>query len=399
MIALYVNNFFKSKKIACLKECPWKSLHQSINNYEQEDPMERVHNFNAGPAVLPEEVLREAQADLFNYKGMGLSVMEMSHRSKEYQAIIDETRAAVKRIYNLGDDYDVLFLQGGASMQFLMVPMSFVPEGKTPNIVHTGTWSKKAIAEIKKLGLPVHLAASSEEKSFSYIPKTHQLSDNPAYLHITTNNTIYGTEWHHDPVVDPAVPLIADMSSNFMSKPIDVNKYSMIYAGAQKNVGPAGCAVVIIKKDFLATAKEGLPSMLDYNVHAKAGSMYNTPPTFTIYMIGLVLKWIEDMGGLEKLAVNNQVKAKYIYDAIDNSHGFYKGTVVPEDRSLMNITFRMPTEELEALFISEAKKAGMIGLKGHRSVGGCRASTYNSLPLPAAHALAEFMQDFVKKHG
>lgn len=361
--------------------------------------MERVHNFNAGPAVLPEEVLREAQADLFNYKGMGLSVMEMSHRSKEYQAIIDETQAAIKRIYNLGDDYDVLFLQGGASMQFLMVPMNFAHEGKIANIVHTGVWSKKAIGELKKLGLPVHLAASSEDKKFTYIPKTHSLSENPAYLHITPNNTIYGTEWHHDPDVKAGVPLIADMSSNFMSKPIDAQKYSMIYAGAQKNVGPAGVVIAIIKKDFLATAKEGLPSMMDYNVHAKAGSMFNTPPTFTIYMVGLVLKWLEAMGGLDKVAANNQAKAKYIYDAIDASNGFFKGTVVKEDRSLMNITFRMPSEELEALFVGEAKKAGMIGLKGHRSVGGCRASTYNSLPLPAAHALAQFMNEFMKKHG
>ena len=361
--------------------------------------MERVHNFNAGPAVLPEEVLREAQADLFNYKGMGLSVMEMSHRSKEYQAIIDEANAAIKRIYGIGDEYEVLFLQGGASTQFLMVPMNFAPEGKIANYIHTGVWSKKAIGEAKKIGKPVHLAASSEDKSFSFIPKTHQLSETPAYLHITTNNTIYGTEWHHDPEVEAGVPLIADMSSNFMSKPIDIQKYSMIYAGAQKNVGPSGAVVVIIKKDFLATAQSGLPSMLDYQIHAKNGSMYNTPPCWTIYMIGLVMKWVEEMGGLEKIAINNQVKAKYIYDAIDESNGFYKGTVVPEDRSLMNITFRMATEELEALFISEAKKAGMIGLKGHRDVGGCRASTYNSLPLPAAHALAEFMKDFMVKHA
>lgn len=361
--------------------------------------MERVHNFNAGPAVLPEEVLREAQADLFNYKGLGLSVMEMSHRSKEYQAIIDETHAAVKRIYGLGDDYDVLFLQGGASMQFLMVPMNFAPEGKVANYVNTGVWSKKAISEAKKINKAHHVAASAEDKKFSYIPKSYQLSDNPAYLHITTNNTIYGTEWHHDPDVPAGVPLIADMSSNFMSKPIDVQKYSIIYAGAQKNVGPAGCVVVIIKKDFLATAQKGLPSMLDYNIHASKGSMYNTPPSFTIYMIGLVLKWIEDMGGLSKVALNNQAKAKYVYDVIDASNGFYKGAAAREDRSLMNITFNMATEEMEALFVSEAKKAGMIGLKGHRDVGGCRASTYNSLPLNATHALAEFMKDFMKNHG
>ncbi len=361
--------------------------------------MERVHNFNAGPAVLPEEVLREAQADLFNYKGMGLSVMEMSHRSKEYQAIMDETNAAVKRIYALGDDYEVLFLQGGASLQFLMVPTNFAFEGKEANIIHTGVWSKKAIAEMKKIGKPVHVAATSEDRNFCYIPKTWKLSDNPSYLHITTNNTIFGTEWKLDPDVPSGIPLIADMSSNFMSKPIDAHKYDLIYAGAQKNVGPAGTAVVIIKKSLLETAIPGLPSMLDYKLMAKNGSMFNTPATFTIYMIGLVLKWIEEFGGLKMIEENNKAKAAFVYDAIDASNGFYKGTVDKGDRSLMNITFRMATEELEALFISEAKKNGMIGLKGHRDVGGCRASTYNSLPLPAAHALAEFMREFQKNHG
>lgn len=361
--------------------------------------MERIHNFNAGPAVLPDEVMREAQADFFNYKGMGLSVMEMSHRSKEYQAIIDETNAAVKRIYGLGDDYEVLFVQGGASMQFLMVPMSFALDGMEANYINTGQWSKKAIAEAKKIGKAVHVAASSDDKNFSYIPKSWTLSDKPAYLHITTNNTIFGTEWKTDPDVPAGVPLIADMSSNFMSKPIDVQKYSMIYAGAQKNVGPSGVVVVIMKKDMLSRVNPNLPSMLDYNIHAKNGSMYNTPPTFTIYMIGLVLKWIEEFGGLAKIEQNNQVKAGYIYNAIDASGGFFKGTVVPEDRSLMNITFRLPSEELEELFIKEAKQNGMIGLKGHRDVGGCRASTYNSLPLPSAHALAEFMKDFQIKHG
>ena len=360
--------------------------------------MERVHNFNAGPAVLPEEVLREAQQDLFNYKGMGLSVMEMSHRSKEYEAIINETRAAAKRIYNLGDDWEVLFLQGGASLQFLMVPMSFAQEGKPANYINTGQWSKKAISEAKKIGKSVHVAATSEDRNFCYIPKSWTLSDNPSYLHITTNNTIFGTEWKTDPDVPAGVPLIADMSSNFMSKPIDVEKYSMIYAGAQKNVGPSGTVVVLIKKDFLATAASGLPTMLDYQIHAKNESMYNTPATFTIYMIGLVLKWIENYGGLAKIEENNIAKAAYIYDAIDASNGFYKGTVDKADRSLMNITFRLPGEELEALFISEAKKQGMIGLKGHRDVGGCRASTYNSLPLTAAHALAEFMKSF-QQHG
>ena len=361
--------------------------------------MERVHNFNAGPAVLPEDVLREAQADFFNYKGAGLSVMEMSHRSKEYQAIIDEANAAIRRVYNIGDDYEVLFLQGGASMQFAMVPMNFAFDGMEANYINTGIWGKKAIGEAKKIGKNVHVAASSDDRNFAYIPKTWALSAKPAYLHITTNNTIFGTQWHSDPDIPKDVPLIADMSSDFMSKPIDIQKYSMIYAGAQKNVGPAGVVIVIIKKELLAKCMPGNPTMLDYTTQAKAGSMYNTPPTFGIYMIGLVVKWIENFGGLKQIEINNKVKAAYIYDAIDASNGFYKGTVDKIDRSLMNITFRLPSEELEALFISEAKKQNMIGLKGHRDVGGCRASTYNSLPLPAAHALAEFMKSFQIQHG
>jgi len=376
------------------KACPMKK-----NLFQEDLNMERVHNFNAGPAVLPEEVLREAQADLFNYKGMGLSVMEMSHRSKEYQAIIDETHATVKRIYGLGDEYDVLFLQGGASMQFLMVPLNFAFEGKEANYINTGQWSKKAIAEAKKIGKNVHVAATSEDRNFAYIPKTWKLSDNPAYLHITTNNTIFGTEWKKDPDIPAGIPLIADMSSNFMSKPIEVQKYDLIYAGAQKNVGPSGAVVVIIKKSLLEKVNPGLPTMLDYNTHAKNGSMFNTPPCWTIYMIGLVLKWVESFGGLAMVEKNNIAKADYIYNVIDESNGFYKGTVDKEDRSLMNITFRMPSEELEATFISEAKKQGMIGLKGHRDVGGCRASTYNSLPLPAAKALSDFMREFQKKNG
>lgn len=361
--------------------------------------MERIHNFNAGPAVLPEEVLREVQADLFNYKGMGLSVMEMSHRSKEYQAIIDETHAAVKRIYKLGDDYDVLFLQGGASMQFLTVPMNFAQDGKEANYINTGQWASKAIKEAKKIGKTVHVAKTSEDRSFSYIPKSWTLSNNPSYLHITTNNTIFGTEWKSDPDVPQGIPLIADMSSNFMSKPIDVKKYSMIYAGAQKNVGPAGCVVVIIKKEMLENINPNLPTMLNYKTHADNGSMYNTPPTFTIYIIGLVMKWIESFGGLAKIEQNNIAKADYIYKAIDNSGGFYRGTVDIDSRSLMNITFRLPSEELEEKFIKEAKNAGMIGLKGHRDVGGCRASTYNACPLKSCHDLSLFMQEFQRKNG
>jgi phosphoserine aminotransferase len=363
-----------------------------------EDNMEtRAHNFNAGPAVLPEEVLREIQADLLNYKGTGQSVMEMSHRSKEYQAIIDDTKARVISLYELGDDYEVLFLQGGASLQFFMVPANLCPEDKVANYINTGEWATKAYKEAKKLGKQTHLAASSEESKFNFIPKEFKLSDNPAYLHITNNNTIYGTEYHFDPIAPAGVPLIADMSSNFMSKPIDVKRYGLIYAGAQKNVGPSGCVVVIIRKDLLPLIEKmqpTLPTMISYKTHIDQGSMFNTPPTFAIYIIGLVLKWIEECGGLKQVALNNQAKAKLIYDAIDYSNGFYKGTVVKEDRSLMNITFRLGSEELEEKFIKEAKTLGMIGLKGHRSVGGVRASTYNACPYASCHALAEFMKKF-----
>ncbi len=354
----------------------------------------RVHNFSAGPGVLPLEVLLEVQKDLVSYKGKGLSVMEMSHRSKEYQAIIDDAMMMFKKIMGLGDDYEVIFMQGGASSQFMTVPMNFCPDDKVANFINTGEWATKAYEQAKKVGKKTHLAASSQESNFSYIPKTYTLSENPAFLHITTNNTIYGTEYKTDIDVPAGVPLIADMSSNFLSKPMDFQKYSLIYAGAQKNVGPAGAVVVIAKKDFLATGIKGLPTMLDYNVHASKGSMYNTPPSFTIYVIGLVLHWIEKMGGLEGVQKNNIIKANYIYDAIDNSNGFYKGTVAKEDRSLMNITFVMANEALEEKFIAEAKVKNMSGLKGHRSVGGCRASTYNALPLESAKALADFMNEF-----
>jgi len=240
--------------------------------------MERVHNFNAGPAVLPEEVLLEAQADLFNYKGMGLSVMEMSHRSKEYEEIINSSHDAIKRIYGIGDDYEVLFMQGGATLQFLTVPMNFCPDDKIANYINTGVWATKALKEAKKLGKKVHVAASSEADKFSYIPKEWTLSENPAYLHITNNNTIYGTEWHTDPVIPKEIPLISDMSSNFMSKPIDINKYSLIYAGAQKNIGPAGAVVVIVKKELLEKINTNVPTILNYKTHADAASMHNTQP-------------------------------------------------------------------------------------------------------------------------
>lgn len=359
--------------------------------------MSRIHNFNAGPAVLPLDVLLEVQKDLVDYKGKGLSVMEMSHRSKEYQEIFDDARATMKRLLNVGDDYDVLFLGGGASTQFLMVPMNLCPEDKEANYINTGEWATKALEEAKKIGKKTFLSASSEDKNFSYIPKEWKISENPAYLHITTNNTIYGTEWHKDPEVENGTLLIADMSSDFLSRPIETNKYGLIYAGAQKNIGPAGATAVIVRKDLIPMMNKNLPTMMSYKTHTSKDSMFNTPPTFPVYVIGLVLHWIENMG-LDNLYKQNVEKANYIYNVLDSS-SFYHGTVVKEDRSLMNITFRLNSEELEDKFIAEAKKLGMVGLKGHRSVGGCRASTYNSLPVESCKALADFMVEFEKNNG
>ena len=355
----------------------------------------RVHNFSAGPAVLPEEVLKNIQENLVNYKGNGLSVLEMSHRSKQYMEIIEGACARLLKIMGLGDDYKAMFLQGGASSQFFMIPLNFCADDKVANYIDTGVWSTKAIKEVKILGKKLHIAATSEDKEFTYIPKEWKISENPAYLHITTNNTIRGTEWKIDPDVPAGVPLIADMSSNFLSKPMDFSKYDMIYGGAQKNIGPAGCTFVVIKKSMLEKINPNLPSMMNYDTHVSKDSMFNTPPTFAIYVIGEVLKWIEGNGGLMGMLKINKEKAAYIYDVIDGTD-FYTGTVVKEDRSLMNIPFRLPTEELEKKFIAEAVENKMFNLKGHRSVGGCRASVYNSLPMDSAKALAKFMIDFEK---
>jgi len=355
----------------------------------------RVHNFSAGPAVLPEEVLKEIQENLVDYKGNGLSVLEMSHRSKQYMEIIESASARLLKIMGLGDDYKALFLQGGASSQFFMIPLNFCADDKVANYIDTGVWSTKAIKEVKILGKKLHIAATSEDKDFTYIPKEWKISENAAYLHITTNNTIRGTEWKIDPEVPAGIPLIADMSSNFLSKPMDFSKYDMIYGGAQKNIGPAGATFVVLKKSMLEKINPNLPSMMNYDTHVSKDSMFNTPPTFAIYVIGEVLKWIEGNGGLMGMLKINEEKAAYIYDVIDGTD-FYTGTVVKEDRSLMNIPFRLPTEELEKKFIAEAAANNMFNLKGHRSVGGCRASVYNSLPMDSAKVLAKFMLDFEK---
>ena len=358
----------------------------------------RIYNFSAGPGVLPEEVLLEAQKDLYSYKGEGLSVMEMSHRSKTYGEIITEAEQDVRSLLNISDDYAVLFLQGGATLQFSMVPLNIMPPNNKADYINTGTWSKKAIKEAKRVG-EINIAASSEDSNFNYIPKQDALKLTPdaSYVHFTSNNTIFGTEFKTEPEVGN-IPLVCDASSDILSKPIDVNKYAIIYAGAQKNMGPAGAALVIVKKSLLERSPETLHTYLNYNTHVEKGSMYNTPPTFTVYIMGLVYKWLLKNGGLEAMQKINEAKAKLLYDAIDNSGGFYKGAAAVEDRSLMNVTFNLQNEELEKKFIVEAAAKDFSGLKGHRSVGGIRASIYNAFPTKGVEELVQFMEDFKKNN-
>ena len=358
----------------------------------------RIYNFSAGPGVLPEEVLLEAQKDLYSYKGEGLSVMEMSHRSKTYGEIITGAEKDLRTLLNIGDDYAVMFLQGGATLQFSMVPLNIMPPNNKADYINTGTWSKKAIKEAKRVG-EINIAASSEDSNFNYIPKQDALNLTPdaSYVHFTSNNTIYGTEFKTEPEVGN-VPLVCDASSDILSKPIDVNKYGIIYAGAQKNMGPAGAALVIVKKSLLERSPETLHTYLNYNTHAEKGSMYNTPPTFTIYIMGLVYKWLLKKGGLEAMQKINEAKAKLLYDAIDNSDGYYKGAAAVEDRSLMNVTFNLQNEDMEKKFIAEATAKDFSGLKGHRSVGGIRASIYNAFPTKGVEDLVQFMEDFKKNN-
>jgi phosphoserine aminotransferase len=358
----------------------------------------RVFNFNAGPAALPLSVLEEIQAEFLDYKGTGMSITEISHRSKPFDAVINEAVARTKRLLNLGDDYQVLFIQGGASLQFCMIPMNLALPGKPLDYINTGTWSTKAIKEAKILGLDVRVIASSEDKNFSYIPKEYKVDPEAAYLHFTSNNTIKGTQWAKFPQAGK-VPLICDMSSDIMSRPFDATPFGLIYAGAQKNIGPAGTALVIIRKDLLDRTPDNLSSMLKYTTFAKDNSMYNTPSCFTVYTISLVLKWLEEtIGGLKAMEKINQEKGALLYNYIDQS-GYYRGTAEKDSRSLMNVTFRLPSEELEAKFVAEALKNGMAGLKGHRSVGGCRASIYNATAKEGVQALVDFMTAFAKANG
>lgn len=359
----------------------------------------RAYNFNAGPSALPFSVLEKAQAELVEFQGSGMSIMEMSHRGKEYDAVHNEVVSLFQELYNIPEDYQVLFLQGGASLQFAMVPLNFLPAGKKAGYVVTGAWSEKALKEAKMLG-EAYEVASTQEGNHSRIPTATELKLDPAsaYVHITSNNTIFGTEWQTFPDTWD-IPLIADMSSDILSKPIDVSKFALIYAGAQKNLGPSGVTVVIIKKSFLEQANTKIPTMLRYGTHAKENSLYNTPPTFGIYMIGLVLKWVKEQGGVAAVYKKNQEKAALIYDTIDQSAGFYSGHAQADSRSLMNITFNLKNEELEKKFLAEAKQAGFVGLNGHRSVGGCRASAYNAVPYETCQALQKFMIEFQKNNG
>ena len=355
--------------------------------------MAKKYNFYAGPAILPQEVMKKAQDELLDFNGIGLSIMEISHRSKDFEGVINTAEAKIRSLLGVPENYTVMFLQGGASLQFGMIPMNLL-KGKKADYVHTGEWAKKAIKEAKLFGT-VNVAASSEDKNFSYIPEKFGFSPDAQYVHVTSNETIGGIQWSTFPDTN-GVPKIIDMSSDIFSRKIDFSDVGMIYAGAQKNIGPAGVTLVIMRNDLVEACADGLTTMLSYKTHAKEKSLYNTPPCFAIYMIKLVMDWIEGKGGLAAIEKINEQKAKAIYDAIDHSDGYYKGTANVRDRSRMNVTFRLPSEELEEKLINEAKKAGFIGLKGHRSVGGCRASIYNAMGLDGVQALVQFMGKFAK---
>jgi phosphoserine aminotransferase len=358
---------------------------------------DRIFNFNAGPSALPLEVLQEVQKDLLNYKGEGLSVMEMSHRSKTFDGIIKDAENLMKEVMNIPDGYKVVFFQGGATLQFAALPLNLLPDNKSADYVNTGSWSKKAIQEAQKLGKDIKVIASSEDDNFSYIPYDITINPDAEYVHITSNNTIAGTQWASYPDTG-SVPLIADMSSDINCRKIDVSKFALIYAGAQKNMGPSGVTVVIIREDLLEKSPDNIPTMTSYKIIGGKDSLYNTPPTFGIYVIKLVLEWLKNMGGVEEMEKLNRKKADLLYNAIDSSD-FYRGTVKEDSRSIMNVTFRLPNEDLEKKFIAESLEKGMIGLKGHRSVGGCRASIYNAVPLAAVEALVNFMAEFEKNNG
>ena len=365
--------------------------------------MTRVFNFSAGPAVLPEEVLEQARDEMLDWHGAGMSVMEMSHRSKEFIAIAETAEADLRSLLAIPERYKVLFLQGGATSQFSMIPQNLAPEnpnGKRPaaDYIYTGEWSKKAIAEAKKF-CSVNVASSSEDRNFTCVPsrESWRLDPSAAYVHITSNETIGGVEFHWVPDVGD-VPLVADMSSHLLSRPVDIARYGVIYAGAQKNIGPAGLTIVIIREDLVGRAPPGIAAMSDYKTHADSDSMYNTPPTYAIYVAGLVFQWLKRHGGLGAIEKMNIAKAKLLYDYLDST-GFYSCPVAVADRSRMNVPFRIRDDKLDAAFLAQAEQQGLVQLKGHRSVGGMRASIYNAMPIEGVQALVDCMREFERSHG
>lgn len=360
---------------------------------------ERIYNFSPGPAVLPVTVLEEAKKHLMCYPGAGMSILEMSHRSKTFEGILNETIGLIRELYGVPDNYHVLFMGGGASLQFSMVPMNLLAPGKSADYIITGVWAEKALKEAKKVGT-VRIAASTAEGNHKRIPNQSELDldKGAVYVHMTTNNTIYGTQWHAMPETGD-VPLIADFSSDMFWAPLNISKFGLLYGGIQKNLGPAGAVMMIVRKDLAEKAPKGIPTMLDYKTHAENNSLYNTPPVFPIYLANLTLKWIKDGGGLAAMHKRNLDKAKLIYDAIDESGGFYRGHAEKDARSAMNVTFRLPTEDLEKAFAKQSEAIGLDGLKGHRSAGGMRASIYNAFPRDGVEKLVEFMHDFKKKNG
>jgi phosphoserine aminotransferase len=369
-----------------------------FNPREEQEMTARIFNFNPGPAALPLEVLEQVRDEFLDFKASGMSIAEISHRSALFEQVLSDAIERVVRLFKLPDNFKVLFLQGGASTQFVMIPMNLIPEGSSADYINTGTWATKAIKEVEILGKPHKVIASSQDRDFRYIPKEFQVTPGAAYLHFTSNNTIKGTQWATFPKAGD-VPLVSDMSSDILSRPFDPKPFGLIYAGAQKNLGPAGVTIVIIRDDMLARVPANLPTMFKYTTHSEKNSLYNTPPCIAIYMVQLVLKWVEEtIGGLEAMEKINREKAGLLYGYMDSTD-FYKGTADADSRSMMNVTFRLPTEDLEKKFVAEAQKEKLGGLKGHRSVGGCRASLYNAISKEAVQSLIAFMKDFAAKNG
>ncbi len=357
----------------------------------------RVFNFSAGPATLPLPVLETIQNEMLDYHGEGMSLIEMSHRSQTFNNLTEETEALVRELMGFSDDYQTLFLQGGATAQFAAVPLNLTRDNKPGEYINSGSWATKAIKEAEKLGKPFRVIASSENDNHTYIPTDFEVGSDAAYLHITSNNTIFGTQWQEYPDTGD-VPLVVDMSSDFYCRRFDPNKFGLIYAGAQKNAGPSGVTIVVIRKDLLERSPKNIPTILNYKIFAEKNSLYNTPNTFGIYVVNLVMKWIKDQGGIDAVEKINRRKAQLLYEVLDSTD-FYRPHARKDSRSLMNITWRLPSEELEKKFVAEAAERELVGLKGHRSVGGIRASIYNAMPLAGVQRLVEFMKDFERKNG